>query len=415
MILDSNMNIQELQDESKGKNTSNKDLNVDNVYRITERLAFPRLIGSEGEKKAIEIVVDEFKNVGFTQISRDQFTTSFYNWRFVRFIFLITGTLLILLAFSTYISPFLTFGLVIFAFFFSFKALGITDASKIKLCKNAKYNYETENIFTELKSKNSNAKVIFMGHWDSKSQSFSGSTRIMIFLISVFGTLILMISYLVLSLLAIFINLHIPILNNILLLVCIIIALIGAINYFNKTGNMSPGAFDNAAAVGTLIELARYYKLNPINNVDLLFLSTGSEELNVGGAKHFIQKYKDKIERDSTYFINLDLIGGNELIRLIASYGIPRKVSSKKLNKLFLDSSKKLNIKVKDIYAPTGAWSDYMPIVNAGYEACWLGSQPGLKFVHTKNDTMDLISKEGLKNILDLCVDVVKKLENEYR
>ena len=55
-----------------------------------------------------------------------------------------------------------------------------------------------------------------------------------------------------------------------------------------------------------------------------------------------------------------------------------------------------------------------MPIVHKGFEACWLGSQPGLKFVHTKKDTMDLVSKEGLKNVLLLCTDVVKKLDIEY-
>jgi len=414
MILESKMKAEELETKKVDKNNSEKEFNVDNVYRITERLAFPRLIGSEGEKKAREIVVDEFQNVGNIPIYRDTFKTSFYNWLLIRFIFLITGSALVLLALSTYISPFLTLGLSIFAFYISYKALGISVSTKIKLFKNEANNYETENIFTSLKSTNSYANVIFMGHWDSKSQSFPTSTRIIIFLISVFGSLILMIILFILSLLTIIINFNIPILNNILLDACIVIAVIGAINYFNKTGNESPGAYDNAAAVGILIELARYYKINPISNIDLLFLSTSSEELNLGGAIHFIQKYAHQFKKNSTYFINLDLIGGHELIRLITSYGIPRKNSSKKLNKLFLESSEDLSIKLKDVYAPTGAWSDYMPIVNEGYEACWLGSQPGLKFVHTKNDTMDLVSKEGLKNILLLCIDVVKKLENEY-
>lgn len=412
MTLDSNMNVQELNDKAIDKGTSDNNLNEENVYRITERLAFPRLIGSEGEKKAIEIVVDEFKKVGFNPIFRDTFKTSFYNWIFIRFIFLLTGSALILLALSIYINPFLTLGFLVLDIFISVKALGRTNS--IKLSKHEVYNYETENIYAKLKSKNSNAKVIFMGHWDSKSQSFPTSLRVVIFLLSVFGSLILMIIYFILSLLEILINLNIPILNNILLDVCIIIAIIGALNYFNKTSNDSPGAFDNAAAVGTLIELARYYKLNPIDNTDLLFLATSSEELNLGGAIDFIQKHKDEFDKNSTFFINLDLIGGQELIRLITSYGIPRKVSSKKINKLFLESSEELKIKVKDIYAPTGAWSDYMPIVHEGFQACWLGSQPGLKAVHTKKDTMKLISKEGLKNILLLCVDVVKKLDNEY-
>ncbi|MFW9829329.1 MAG: M28 family metallopeptidase [Candidatus Thorarchaeota archaeon] len=406
------MSVDELISNAIKKNEFEKELNEDNVYRITERLAFPRLIGSKGEKRAREIVVDEFKKVGFNRIYRDTFKTSFYNWIFIRYIFLITGSLLIFLAISIYISPYLTLFMVVLDIFISFSAL--KRVNSIKLSKNEIFNHETENIFVKLKSKKSNANVIFIGHWDSKSQSFPTSTRILIFLISVLGSLILLLIYFVLSLLAIIINFNSPILRNILLDICVIIAIIGAINYFNKTGNDSPGAYDNAAAVGTLVELARYYKLHPTTNIDLLFLSTGSEELNLGGAINFIQKYKKEFEKNSTFFINLDLIGGNELIRLITSYGIPRKVSSKKLNELFMKTSKELQIKLKEIYAPTGAWSDYMPIVHEGFDACWLGSQPGLKCVHTKKDTMDLVTLEGIKKILLLCTDVVKKLETEY-
>ncbi len=189
---------------------------------------------------------------------------------------------------------------------------------------------------------------------------------------------------------------------------------IGAINYFNKTGNASQGAFDNAAAVGTIIELARYYRENPLDNIDLIFLSTGSEELNLGGAIHFIKRYKHEFEKNSTFFINLDLIWGSEVIRLTTSYGIPRKISSVKLNNLFFKSAEDLNIKIKDIYYPSGVWSDFMPIVQEGFEACWVGSETGLKFVHTINDTMNLVSKEGIKNTLFLCKDVIEKLDKEF-
>lgn len=33
---------------------------------------------------------------------------------------------------------------------------------------------------------------------------------------------------------------------------------------------------------------------------------------------------------------------------------------------------------------------------------------------HTKRDNMDLVSKEGLKNILSLSVDVVEKLNDGF-
>ena len=389
-------------------------IDVDNAYRITERLAFPRLVGSEGEKRAIEIVVDEFKNAGYESINRHEFITSFHNFIYSRYIFLILGTGLIFLGLSLYINPLLTLGLIAIALLLSFKALQTATSTKLKLSKDMKNNFETENIWVDLEIKNSRCRVIFMGHWDSKSQVFPTSTRMMIFLIFTFSSLILYLLYFILSLLKIFINFNLPILNNIILDISLIIALIGALNYFNKTGNNSPGAFDNAAAVGTIVELARYYKTNPTNNVDFTFLSPGSEELNLGGAIHFINQFKEEFDKNSTFFINLDFIGGAELIRLTSSYGIPRRTSSKKLNTLFLDSAKVKQIKIKEIYSPTGVWSDYMPVVQEGFEACWLGSEPGLKFVHTERDNMNLVSKEGLKNILTLCVDVIKKLDDEF-
>lgn len=389
-------------------------INQDNVYAITEKLAFPRLIGSEGEKRAIQIVLDEFNKAGFNVIHQDKFKTSFYNWIILRYAFFPIGFCLVLSALTFYINSFLTIGFVCLSFYIGYKVLSLATTSKIKLLKNEEKNYETENIYVDLKSNNSKAKVIFIAHWDSKSQTFSSSIRVLIFMIFAFGCIMLYISYLILSIIKVFISFDVPLLNYILLVSSIIIVIIGCLNYFNKTANNSPGAYDNAAAVGTVIELARYYKNNPIDNLDFIFLCTSSEELNLGGAKHFIQKYKKDFDKNSTYFINFDLIGGKELIRLITSYGIPHKVTSKKLANLFFQSAKELKINIKDIYLPTGAWSDYMPIVQEGFEACWIGSQPGLKYVHTKKDDMELVSKEGIKNVLLLCVDVVEKLNNEF-
>ncbi len=346
------MGIKKLKSKISKKSITDVELDVENAYRITEKIAFPRLVGSEGEKKAIKIVLDEFKNAGYNSISQDAFRTSLHNWIFIRYIFLILGSGLILLALSFYVTPFLTLAIIVVGFYFLSRVLHVSTSTEIKLSKNDRYNFTTENIFVNLKGKNSKCKVVFIGHWDSKSQTFPPSTRSAVFLIFILGFLIIYVLYFILSILKIFINLKIPFMPNILLDLCIIISSIGSINYFNETGNASHGAFDNAAAVGTIIELARYYKENPLDNIDLIFLSTGSEELNLGGVIHFIKRYKHEFEKNSTFFINLDLIGGSEVIRLTTSYGIPRKISSVKLNNLFLKSAKGLKIKIKDIYFP---------------------------------------------------------------
>jgi len=389
-------------------------VNEDNAYRVTERLAFPRLIGSEGEKKAIEAVLDEFRKAGYESIHRDKFKTSFYNWIAIRLLFLPIGLCLVLLAISFYINPWITLILIVINVFVALRALGMATTSEIKLMKNEEKNYETENIYVNLKNNDSKGTVVFIAHWDSKSQLFSSSMRIIIIIIATLGAIIILLLYSILSIIQIFNPYQIPILNHVLLGISITVSIIGILNFFNKTDNDSPGAYDNAAGVGLVIELAKYFKNNSVNNLDFTFLCTSSEELNLGGIKSFLQQYKDKFDKNSTYFINLDLIGGKEFIRIITSFGIPRKVSSKKLNELFLNSASELNIKAKDIYLPTGAWSDYMPVVQEGFEACWIASQPGLKLVHTKKDDMSIVSKDSINDTINLCVEVVKKLNNEF-
>ena len=403
-------------------------INENNAYEITERLAFPRLIGSEGEQKAIEVVVDEFKKAGYHDIQREKFKTSFLNWIFARYVFIPLAGFLILFGLLPFISAWinstlninfrtysvLTWLTLIGFFIAGYKTLGMVNSSTIGLMKDENKNYETENLYVNLKSKNSKAKVIYMAHWDTKSQTFPSFVRIIIIMIAAFGDLAMLFLYFILSIIEFFIPIDILILDYILLTVCIVLAVTGMLNFFNKTSNKSPGAIDNAASVGTVIVFVRYFKANPLDNIDFTFLATSSEELNLGGAKEFIQKHKKEFDPKSAYFINFDGIGGRGIIRLITSYGIPKKSSSEKLNDLLLKSSNELNINAKTIYLPTGAWSDFMPIIQNGFDACWLASMGSTKYVHTKNDKMDLVDKEGLKNGLLLSVDVAKKLNQEF-
>lgn len=412
MVLTSKMEIQKFESIIPKKSITDIELDVENAYRITEKLAFPRLVGSEGEKKAIGIIIEEFGKAGFNTIHRDKFKTSFYIWIVLRYMFFPIGICLVLLALSFYINPWLSLGILLLNLYIDRKALKLATDCEIQYSKNENNNFETENIYSSVENNNSKAKVVFMAHWDTKSQTIPSHIRILVFIISAFSILIMLAMFLILSIIQLIVPFNSLVLNNILFSICVVIALISNFNYFNKTGNKSSGAYDNAAAVGTIIELARFYKNNPKDNVGLIFLCTSSEELNLGGAKIFIQKYRNELDKSSTYFINLDLIGGNEMVRLVTSYGIPRKISSQKLKDLFFRSAQELKIDIKDIYVPTGAWSDYMPLVQEGFEACWIASQPGLKYVHTKKDNMNLVSKEGIKNVLLLCECVVDKINN---
>lgn len=383
------------------------------AYEITKRLSFPRLVGSEGEKRAIKVVVDEFEKMGYNTVNREKFKTSLNNWKRIELLFLTMGIIYILLAISYYNLPILSLVIVALIVLCILKLLKISDSNKIKLMKNDIYNFETENIYVNLKSKNSLANLIFIAHYDSKSQVYSSIFRIYLIMGSVFGGIILLVVFFVLSVLKIIFMFNNLILDNILLGVSIVIGILTILNFFNKVGNKSPGATDNATSVGTVIALSKYFKNNPLENIDFTFLITGSEELNLGGAIDFIQKHKNELDKDITYFINYDLVGAHGVLRNVTSHGIPKKTTSTKLNELFRNSSKDLGIEIKEIYFPIGAAGDHMPIVNMGYKACVLASTGSMKYVHSKKDTMSLVSKEGLNNIFSLSIEVANRLNKE--
>ncbi|MGV9174163.1 MAG: M28 family metallopeptidase [Promethearchaeia archaeon] len=389
-------------------------IDEENAYRITKRLSFPRLVGSKGEEKAKKVVFEELKEAGYEKVESEQFKTSLFNWIFARYVFIPIAALLLITTISFYFNHWVTLIFIGLITFILIRGLSFLDSSTITLSKNEENNFETENFYTTLKNENAKGDVIFMAHWDSKSQTFPSAVRILFLSIIVVGGIALLLVLLILSIVKIFFPFENLILNHTLLIISISLSIVGLLNYFNKTGNKSPGAFDNAASVGTVIELARYYKNNPLSHLNCTFLSTSSEELNLGGAKTFIQYHADEFDKDTTYFINFDGIGGSGFIRLITSYGIPRKSSSNELNRLFNNTAEELDIDLRDIYLPTGAWSDFMPMVKKGFKACWLASNPGLKYVHTPKDTMDLVSKKGLKNGLILTTKVVEKLDLQY-
>ena len=79
-------------------------VNEKNAYNITKRLAFPRLVGTTGEKEAINIVEDEFKKAGYDSVIREEFKTSLYGWIVARWVFIPIGVLFVLIAYMFFIN-----------------------------------------------------------------------------------------------------------------------------------------------------------------------------------------------------------------------------------------------------------------------------------------------------------------------
>ena len=389
-------------------------IDENNAYEITEKLSFPRLAGSDGEKKAINIILEEFKKAGYDDVEREPFKTSLFNWKLAEYFFLIASIMIIILALSFYTLPLISFLISAVMLFSIFAFLRVISNSKIRLFRNDDKNMITENLYTELISIDPLANVVILAHHDTKSQLFPSYIRTILIIIVVFAGLLLFILYMVFSMLKIFFMIKLLIIDNILFIFALIIASLAFANFFNKTGNKSPGSTDNATSVGVVLELSKYYRNNPIKHINFTFLITGSEELNLGGAGDFITKHENKYDKKTTFFINFDLVGSTGPIFIISAYGIPKKMNNSRLVEYYTKAGKKFELEIQCKYIPTGSWGDHEPIIKQGFEALFIGSRGCEKKVHTKYDTMDLVSREGLSNILKITVEVIKMISEDF-
>ncbi|MBV8952610.1 MAG: M28 family peptidase [Solirubrobacterales bacterium] len=77
-----------------------------------------------------------------------------------------------------------------------------------------------------------------------------------------------------------------------------------------------PGANDNLTAVAVLVALAERLRDQPLEGLRLLLVSCGAEEVLQGGIHGFAARHFPALDREKTWFLNLDTVGSPKLILL---------------------------------------------------------------------------------------------------
>jgi hypothetical protein len=75
-----------------------------------------------------------------------------------------------------------------------------------------------------------------------------------------------------------------------------------------------PGANDNLSGVAVLVALAE--RLRSLAGLRVLLVSCGAEEVLQGGIYGFVRRWLPKLDRERTWFLNLETVGSPELILL---------------------------------------------------------------------------------------------------
>lgn len=77
-----------------------------------------------------------------------------------------------------------------------------------------------------------------------------------------------------------------------------------------------PGANDNLTAVAVIVALAESLRERPIEGVRVQLVSVGAEETLQGGIYGYCERHLAKMDRERTFFLNIETVGGPSLAML---------------------------------------------------------------------------------------------------
>lgn len=176
------------------------------------------------------------------------------------------------------------------------------------------------------------------------------------------------------------------------------IILIGA--HFDSVYNVQ-GAHDNAAGSVTILEMARYFAEHPAKRT-LRFVWFGTEELGLKGSWAYIDRHADELKKH-LFMVNVDVAGS-----IVGSNNASVMASDKVVNYLeFLGKEKGIGLGARmSIYS-----GDCIPLGHKGVPSVTFARGGGGP-IHTKADTLDDVDAAHLAMLGDFVLDFTEKMAN---
>ncbi|MBY9009549.1 MAG: M28 family peptidase [Candidatus Lokiarchaeota archaeon] len=381
--------------------------------RIKENLikfSFPRLSGTEGEKKALKLATQRVEELSLKPLIQDFVFSTFFSRMYPKLAFLLGFIVLFLfyLNFITFIIPiFLTIIGVILGLLFvlarkpeSIRLPKILNSSNLYVKVGSKPKKNQSDISTNDKMDNKK-NIFFICHLDSKGQRFSILYRIRIIRTWVFsGVIILFIVIFKKYIFSLF-----SLLFYVIGIVPIAINLGATILFLlNTTNNVSNGAIDNASGIACVFEILSYFSKpdSRLKHFNLWFVFTGVEECGTMGIRNFFQRIRH-LNKEETIIFNFDAIAKN-------AYLFPSKKMSdqiKTIFSMFVKNNKGLEIKRNTKKIPFGSHTDGYYLKKKNFQGIGFGDLEIYEYVHSIHDTVDKVDSSLLKR---LCETIVENL-----
>ncbi len=409
--------------------TVNDSFNVERVSNYLKLFSFPRLVGTEGERKAVALTIETFKNIGFkdTQIIKESIEFSdFYSTTLIKLIMVINLTFSLFLLMFIYVNFTLTILIV-----------GMMTIVVVLIVKGLRHpenpgfwgeyygkSISGTNVFTKVNAKtldNTTAgNIIVSAHLDSKSQTFKTSWRIVLYRLWLYSGI-----FLGGFLIALTIHVYTPLKLDLLIIgigisiFTILISISNVILLFLNTHNKSPGALDNASGMAIVFELSNYFIGKNLDNFNLWFIQFSGEELGTMGSRIFLNEHEGTFTKGRIFHFNFEMVScagsSRNNIEYLKSFGVfPRKKVAPLLSRYLDEAADTEGIKVEGFHLSTGAHTDSVPFHLRGYDSIDIITRAGARYTHSKFDTPDKVDPQKLVEVCLLIRRTILKIDNDY-
>lgn len=252
--------------------------------------------------------------------------------------------------------------------------------------------------------------LVFLAHYDSTSQTLPIILRLA-------AVLTAMAMCLVLFVLAVLSSTGIGPAGGAWVWSVVLVAVVALLAcMFNRSGNRSPGATDNASGVAVLAALADELPERLTDSANLIFVATGAEELGLGGSMRFAQHHAGRLDPARTLCFNFDTLGSGKTIYL-AGARKPFEDVPVVLSRL-ADGQ---GFKTRRLPVLIGVGMDHQQLRSGGLWAMSLtqGAGRAALHVHTAGDLPERVDTRRLAGIVrivsDLAGEVVKNFNDPGR
>ncbi|MGY5857765.1 MAG: M20/M25/M40 family metallo-hydrolase [Candidatus Thorarchaeota archaeon] len=367
----------------------------------------PRPAGSENCKQAAEFLQSELEKIGIDEVSTQEFKLRPGFWN---------GTALLALMFGIAIHVMLTFSPII-ALILSILLPLLTilevDSGKEVSMKLFPSGIGRNVIGKELPNNSPTKRIIVSAHHDSKTQAIPIGIRGYVILL----LLISMIYLFIISLLMVLTVTILPLLLDLTLILSLgmflvipFLVIFAMLNFAARFVAQSPGADDDASAVGVALEVAKKLKESPLTETEVWFVLTDGEEIAMKGAIEFVKAHHDILVE--SIVINIEGCGVEAPLAFSTKeMSLRTAETSPVVTDLFKRVASELGEKVVPIEHATT--TDGYQFAKHGYDVAtiWRYTEEIRDVTHTSEDNIERMSSSTLDSTVQFIESCLREFD----